>query len=206
MSRKRKIMREKCYSCGSAMEGKIENYKYLECGLKSVTLEGILVFHCAKCGAIVPEITNARELHVLIALGVLTKDSLLTGDEVRFLRKFSGYSGSELAQLAGTSKSVVSRWENRLKLGAKSDRLLRLIFFQKLVRDYLGDFEKSGETEVGKGKFRGLVTQILGSLDEMLKNIRTKKTTKVQYTIDVNKHPELLPQSVHNGSEPIPLQ
>src|SRR6267154_1472264 len=76
----------RCYDCGKTMVGKRENYSYQEVGLKSVVLLNIVVYHC-KCGAIVPEIPYAGILHNCIAMNVLQKKALLSGEEIRFIRK-----------------------------------------------------------------------------------------------------------------------
>lgn len=116
------------------MEGRKSEYKYKECGLNSVTLTNILVFHCTSCNAVVPEIPVAGILHRHIALGLLTKETLLSGEEVRFLRKLCGYSIAEFVQIMGSSKQVVSRWENRNTThGKEVDRLIRLLTVAKLI-------------------------------------------------------------------------
>ena len=126
---------QRCYDCGATMKAHVENYRYLECGLKNVILKGIVVFRCKECGAEVPEIVAASALHSLIGLRLLFKKSRLDGDEVRFLRKLVGYSATQLAELSGTSKSVVSRWENKATLGSHTDRLIRMICVNKMLQD-----------------------------------------------------------------------
>src|ERR1700688_4527769 len=79
-------LERRCYDCGKTMVGKRENYSYQEVGLKSVVLLNIVVYHC-KCGAIVPEIPYAGILHNRIAMDVLEKKALLSGEEIRFIRK-----------------------------------------------------------------------------------------------------------------------
>jgi transcriptional regulator with XRE-family HTH domain len=142
MSNEEKAMT--CCECGGTMKGQIENYRYLQSGLKNVLLKGILVFRCKDCGAEVPEFTGASSLHSLIGIRLLFNDSRLSGDEVRFLRKLVGYSATELAQLAGTSKFVVSRWENQDTFGEHTDRLVRLICLNKMLRDSLPETDQSG--------------------------------------------------------------
>jgi transcriptional regulator with XRE-family HTH domain len=129
-----------CYrdGCGGTMEGRKGEYKYLEGGLDSVTLKDILVFHCTKCNAIVPEIPAAGVLHRVIALRLLMKKTLLTGKELRFLRKLCGYAVSEFSEIMGSSKSVVSRWENYDTHGEGTDRTVRLLALGKLVREIAG--------------------------------------------------------------------
>src|ERR1035438_4171796 len=97
----------KCYECGSEMEGKLENYRYVECGLPSVVLKKVLVFRCKKCGAAKAQICAASLLHRVIAYMILRKETRLSGLELKFLRKAAEYSATEFAIIAGTSKSVV---------------------------------------------------------------------------------------------------
>jgi len=120
------------------MVGRRENYPYTEVGLKSVTLTNVLVFHC-KCGAIVAELPAVGQLHFLIAFSLLSKKSILSGEEARYLRKWVGYSATELAETTGYSKSIISRWENERKnIGKESDRLLRLVVFAKMLENAVG--------------------------------------------------------------------
>lgn len=124
-------------NCGGTMEGRKGEYRYVESGLDSVVLKDILVFHCTKCNAIVPEIPAVGVLHRVIALKLLSKKSLLTGRELRFLRQLCGYSVNEFAEIMGSSKSVVSRWETS-RHGAQTDRTMRLLVLAKLVREITG--------------------------------------------------------------------
>jgi len=120
------------------MIGRRENYPYTEVGLKSVTLTNVLVFHC-KCGAIVAELPAVGQLHFLIALNLLRKETILSGEEARYLRKWVGYSATELAETTGYSKSIISRWENEKKdIAKESDRLLRLVVFAKMLENAVG--------------------------------------------------------------------
>jgi len=137
---RRIVATAKCYrsDCGGTMEGRKGEYKYLESGLDSVILKDILVFHCTKCNAIVPEIPSAGVLHRVIALRLLMKTTLLTGAELRFLRKLCGYSTNEFSEIMGSSKAVVSRWENQSMHGEGTDRTVRLLALGKLVREIAG--------------------------------------------------------------------
>lgn len=129
-----------CYrdGCGGTMEGRKGEYTYVESGLDSVVLKDILVFHCTKCNAIVPEIPAAGVLHRVIALRLLMKKTLLTGKELRFLRKLCGYSVNEFSEIVGSRKQVVSRWENYNMHGKGTDRTVRLLVLGKLVREIAG--------------------------------------------------------------------
>jgi transcriptional regulator with XRE-family HTH domain len=115
------------------MVGKRENYPYQEAGLKSVMLLNIVVYHCP-CGAIVPEIPYAGLLHHFIAMTVLQKKTLLSGEEIRFVRKAAGFSGTELARVMGMDKVSISRWETeQKKVGKDSDRLIRAVCFARMM-------------------------------------------------------------------------
>lgn len=122
------------------MEGRKGEYKYIESGLTSVVLKDIVVFHCTKCNAIVPEIPATGVLHRVIAMRLLYKKSLLTGSELRFLRKLCGYSVNEFSEIMGTSKSVICKWETK-KHGDGTDRLVRLLVLSKLSRELTGEPE-----------------------------------------------------------------
>lgn len=114
-----------CTECKGVAEGQRENYNYTECGLKNVVLKEVLVCRCPRCGAEQVEIPNMDGLHRTIALAVLCKRRLLSGDEIRFLRNVAGMTATGLAKSLGVTKTAVSRWENRAKIGLASDRAIR---------------------------------------------------------------------------------
>jgi len=68
------------------------------------------------------------DLHRAIARAVITKRARLSGAEVRFLRKYLGWSGVDFAKHIGADPSTVSNWETEKDaIGTASDRLLRLM-------------------------------------------------------------------------------
>jgi transcriptional regulator with XRE-family HTH domain len=137
------IATTRCYAteCGGTMEGRKGEYRYTESGLSSVVLKDILVFHCTKCNAIVPKIPAAGVLHRVLAMQILSKKTLLTGGEIRFLRKLCGYSVTDFSEIMGSSKTVISRWENDHPHGDATDRLVRFLVMSKLVREIAGEPE-----------------------------------------------------------------
>jgi DNA-binding transcriptional regulator YiaG len=137
----------KCFECGGTMQGAFENYRYAECGLQSVVLRNILVFHCG-CGAIYPEIAGLGELHQKIFLELISKDSRLTGEEMRFLRKMSGLTATELAKTMGVSKVSVSKWETGAKRPqVDKDKFMRAICFMRLLGEYFRQTQGPGADE-----------------------------------------------------------
>lgn len=128
----------KCPSCDGRLTSKRENYSYSASGLPYVTLVGVEVRRCAACGEHEVVIPRIEELHRVIALTVVKKVNRLTPEEIRFLRKYLGWSGVDFATHMGVKPETVSRWENgREPIGPVADRLLRtLVLLEQPVRDY----------------------------------------------------------------------
>ncbi len=121
----------KCVECGAAMKRGRENYRYSECGLRYVTLMGVEVSRCPKCGNYEVAIPRIEELHRLISRILIDKMTRFTGSEVRFLRKSLGLSGAAFARRMGVTAETVSRWEQSVvPIGTQADRLLRLLVVQ----------------------------------------------------------------------------
>lgn len=136
---KEEVAVRECYECHGKMHGSRQNYCYTESGLPSVVLMNILVFHCANCSAIVPEIPDAGWLHRKIAWDLMLKKTLLSGEEMKFIRKVAGYSATELASVMGTTKVTMSRWETgTTKISKENDRLFRLVCFMQMIRRTFG--------------------------------------------------------------------
>jgi len=62
-------------------------HKYKESGLDYITLVGVEEAKCPSCGGIYLHIPNQHTLHDLIASVLMRRSGVLTGREVRFLRK-----------------------------------------------------------------------------------------------------------------------
>ncbi len=122
----------KCFSCNKKMSEKIEQYHYKESGLDNVYLE-TPVFRCNKCKEVIADIPAIDELHMHITIGLIKKDSMLAGKEIKFLRKQMGLKANELANILGVTKQTVSRWENeKEKTSQYNDKLTRMICIQLL--------------------------------------------------------------------------
>ena len=127
----------KC-TCGSEMKIGKENYRYTESGLDNVTLLGVEVRRCPKCGEWEVVVPRLAELHRLLARAVATKRSLLKPQEIRFLRKYLGYSSADFAHAIDVAPETLSRWENgRSEINRIADLLLR---FMALNRDPLTEY------------------------------------------------------------------
>jgi len=77
-------------------------------------------------------------LHNALVVPVLCKESPLTGDELRFLRKRLGKSSKDFAALIGVTSEQYSRIENGAVLTPSNDKLIRLICLTIGVFEFLG--------------------------------------------------------------------
>jgi len=123
----------KCDICGAnIVEVKTTDeapYFYDMSGLKNVYLTGILLERCPDCKTDAPIIPRIVQLHQVIAKALLEKEELLTGDELRFLRKQAGFSAKRFSALLFVDPSYLSRVENGAHdaLGPQADKLARVI-------------------------------------------------------------------------------
>jgi putative zinc finger/helix-turn-helix YgiT family protein len=131
----------KCLECGTPMKMRKEDYRYDECGLRHVTLIGVEVARCPNCGNYEISIPHIEELHRLLAKILIEKSTRFTGEEIRFLRKSLGWSGTDFAKHMGVAEETVSRWENgAAPIGPQADRLLRFLVAQgRLTTSYPAD-------------------------------------------------------------------
>ncbi len=102
---------------------------YALSGLKNVGLVNIIVHRCPTCGFEAPIIPRVGELHRVIALDLVKQPRPLRGEEIRFLRKYTGLPARQFARLLGVTAPHLSRIENghTQSFGASTDRLIRAI-------------------------------------------------------------------------------
>jgi len=117
-----------CPNCGNKMTSKRENHKYTACGLDYVTLVSVEVRRCQSCGEWEVVIPKLEQLHRVLAQTVAQGKSHLRGSEIRFLRKYLGYSGAEAASALSVTPETMSRWENdKVAISQSAERFLRLM-------------------------------------------------------------------------------
>ncbi len=148
-----------CVDCNVEMKVRkatlAKPYRYDLTGLKNLHLAGIDVYQCPRCGGQAPSIPRLRELHRAIALQLIEAREQLTGEEIRFLRKWLGFSGVRFAQLIGVSLEHLSRVEHGHKpLGTSSERLLRLLALTAAKKTEFSDAFKLFIGREGKGRGR----------------------------------------------------
>lgn len=126
-----KILRSsktRCSDCGANARIVKGNYRFRESGLDNVILKGISVIKCAACATEDPVIPRMEELLRILAKAIVTSTLPLSGQEVRYLRKYLGMSGEQFARILHTDKSTLSKWETgSIGIGSKSDLLIRSV-------------------------------------------------------------------------------
>ena len=142
-------MNDKCLTCGTPMKGTRENIKDNFIGLDGVTLKGVMVYRCPKCGEREVEIYKISELHRSLAMTVARRREKLGPKEIRFLRKYLGLSSKDFADKMGVDKTTVSKWERvdaPAPMGQPAERLLRLmVMVDKPIEEY--PLEETGVVE-----------------------------------------------------------
>jgi putative zinc finger/helix-turn-helix YgiT family protein len=128
----------KCPNCRTEMTVQAETYRYNETGL-DVVLLGLNVGRCQNCGEHSVRIPNMDGLHECLATSLVGKKGRLSGNEIRFLRTYMGWSGRTFAQKVAVSPSTVSRWESGAQNASPQvDALLRsFVMLGKKERDYI---------------------------------------------------------------------
>jgi putative zinc finger/helix-turn-helix YgiT family protein len=118
------------------MVTKRENVPYRS--LPGVVLVDVEVSRCPACGEYVVAIPAIDGLNELLAKSLIDDKRRLVGAEVKFLRKYLGYSSADFAKVMGTASATVSRWENDAQpISRHADLLLRaLVMIGKKVDDY----------------------------------------------------------------------
>ena len=115
-------------ACGEKATVICGDYVFVESGLTNVTLRGVEQLKCGKCGSSTPVLSEINKLMQVIAEALIQKPSQLTGKEIRFLRKYTDFTGEQFGKKLGLTKEHVSRIENeKHPVGAQTDRLIRYL-------------------------------------------------------------------------------
>ena len=117
-----------------------------------VTLHGVETRVCRSCGEREVVVPNIEGLHRALADLLIRKPRRLAGREIRFLRKFLGWSGVDFARHMGVTPETASRWETDANaIGGTADRLLRLqVACRQPVADYSPDALRDLERNAGR--------------------------------------------------------
>lgn len=111
---------------------KTQSYRYTECGLDDVVIEGLEVA-TDDSGEEVYWIPKLPSLHRAIAESIIARESGLSGKELRFLRTEMGLSQSELAESLGVSRPTINRWEQgKTDFDSNAQVIVRLLTAESL--------------------------------------------------------------------------
>lgn len=102
-------------------------YHYTGCGLGNVYLVNGYKEASTPYGKAV-SIVGLERLHDAIATALISKQSPLTGEELRFLRNELDLSQKSLASTFGISEQSIARWEKQGEASPEGDRLIRLVY------------------------------------------------------------------------------
>jgi len=104
-------------------------YHFLDSGLPNVYLVGVKYWACGECKSQWAEIPAPDKLMNVIADAIVMKPGILTGAEIRFLRKRVGKRASDFAQLINKTPEHLSKLETEtLPLNEGTDKLIRLTY------------------------------------------------------------------------------
>lgn len=132
-------MKMLCDHCGkSSLKIQRTLYHYTESGLPGIYLKNVKWSECPTCRARTVALPRVGQLHRCIAWHVATKSSMLTGEEIVFLRKMLGKNQKQMAELLGLSQVVLNRWETGARQGhaAANDSKIRLIYLTMQQDEY----------------------------------------------------------------------
>ena len=106
-----------------------KSYHFLDSGLPNVYLVGVNYWVCGECGSQWSEIPQPEKLMDVIAETIVMKAGILTGPEIRFLRKRAGKKASDFAPLINKTPEHLSKLETQaLPLNEGTDKLIRLTY------------------------------------------------------------------------------
>ena len=116
----------KCLNCGAELTVKVGDYRYAAGDGLNVVLKNVKKTYCPECGEDGVVIPKVSQLNEALAKVLASKPERLGPGEIRFLRKYLGWSGKDFAVRMGVTPETVSRWENGVRqMGETAEKLLR---------------------------------------------------------------------------------
>lgn len=120
---------------------------YETCGLRNITLSGLVTSRCQICKSESTDIPLTSQLRKTIASAILCKPASLSGKEFQFLRKVAGFTPENLAQRLGVVGLTISAWEASSTLRLPNDIAARMylasiLFGESFCVDILKLFNK----------------------------------------------------------------
>ena len=131
-----------CTECGNDIVlVKKSKVHYDGVRVENVYLRNCEVEVCRHCGIESPVVRKIKKVHLMIAFGIATAPSKLTGDEVRFLRKAMRITIADWAARIGIAEGTFSRWENGRSPAAQVEKLARVDFLLRMFSELPSDVD-----------------------------------------------------------------
>ncbi len=110
----------------------MEKYRYIECGLDNVVIEGLRTGTDAD-GDEVLTIPNVRGLHRLLAAMIVQRAHGISAKELRFLRTEMAMTRAGLAALVKKDHQTIGRWERgETPIEPNAEFVVRMIARERL--------------------------------------------------------------------------
>lgn len=124
----------RCPSCGSKNTKQVKrDHRFVESGLSNVTLRGCTFVVCSDCGDEGMVLKRPAHLMQEILRKLVFKSGPLLPEEIRFLRKSSGWTNKQVAAYIGVSEEQASRWSTGSgkgeRMSAAAEALFRAIVY-----------------------------------------------------------------------------
>ncbi len=117
---------KKCAECRSTDLTQTEElFSFNDVALVEGTLH-----RCNSCGATFHEFSRVEELSREVARALAQQESRLLPEQIRYLRKYLGYSAKDFADFLAVTPETVSRWESRqspMVMQLSTEKLIRLM-------------------------------------------------------------------------------
>lgn len=135
--RVRPLPERACPSCGTALVEKRGTLR-LPVNGEEIAVPSAVHLACGNCGEVILRFEDSRRLGMDAIAICRRKYGLLSGEEIRALRKRFAMTQAELAHLLRLGSNTISRWESgRNVQTAAMDVLLRLIRDLPGILEYL---------------------------------------------------------------------
>lgn len=142
-------------------------YHYTECGLDNVWLQNGYAEHQTPYGRGVA-VSDADQLHQVLAVAIAKKAGRITGQELRFLRSMLDLSQGALGATLGVKDQSISLWERKDSITTAAEAVVRMLVVEKLdgnsqIADLLSRIAKldtAGHFVAKESRARGWTTTV----------------------------------------------
>lgn len=124
----------KCFECDETTQiKKYKAFNYKGVGLDNIVLLNVDVEICPKCDTKTPLLQNVAKLHNAIGVAIALQMTHLSGSDIRYLRRSSGFNVGDWAKRLNVAEGTYSKWENGHRpITPQADKLARINFLMVL--------------------------------------------------------------------------